>query len=122
MKSTACIDSASNGSSVLAGVSAGIDVERVNELVDVLGGMEELGVASDVALLEEQGNKLSTQIDALEESIHHHAGGPLNINSPPQLREVLYEKLGFRHDADIMTRYGARYQRCDVAMRYFGLP
>ena len=34
----------------------------------------------------------------------------------------LYEKLGFRHDADIMTRYGARYQRCDVAMRYFGLP
>lgn len=31
----------------------------------------------------------------------------------------LYEKLGFRHDADIMARYGARYERCDVAMRYF---
>ncbi|MFC0679562.1 GNAT family N-acetyltransferase [Lysobacter korlensis] len=30
----------------------------------------------------------------------------------------LYEKLGFRHDADIMARYGARYERCDVAMRY----
>jgi GNAT superfamily N-acetyltransferase len=30
----------------------------------------------------------------------------------------LYEKLGFRHDAEIMARYGARYQRCDVAMRY----
>jgi GNAT superfamily N-acetyltransferase len=30
----------------------------------------------------------------------------------------LYEKLGFRHDADIMARYGARYARCDVAMRY----
>lgn len=30
----------------------------------------------------------------------------------------LYEKLGFRHDADIMARYGARYDRCDVAMRY----
>ena len=29
----------------------------------------------------------------------------------------LYEKLGFRHDADIMARYGARYERCDVAMR-----
>jgi len=32
----------------------------------------------------------------------------------------LYEKLGFRHDAEIMVRYGARYRRCDVAMRYYG--
>lgn len=30
----------------------------------------------------------------------------------------LYEKLGFQHDAEIMARYGARYARCDVAMRY----
>jgi len=30
----------------------------------------------------------------------------------------LYEKLGFRHDARIMADYGARYARCDVAMRY----
>ena len=32
----------------------------------------------------------------------------------------LYEKLGFRHDAGIRAQYGARYQRCDVAMRYGG--
>lgn len=32
----------------------------------------------------------------------------------------LYEKLGFRHDARIMADYGARYARCDVAMRYVG--
>lgn len=32
----------------------------------------------------------------------------------------LYEKLGFLHDAEIMARYGARYARCDVAMRYVG--
>jgi GNAT superfamily N-acetyltransferase/DNA-binding MarR family transcriptional regulator len=30
----------------------------------------------------------------------------------------LYEKAGFQHDADIMARYGARYARCNVAMRY----
>ena len=30
----------------------------------------------------------------------------------------LYEKLGFHHDAEIMDQYGARYARCDVAMRY----
>jgi GNAT superfamily N-acetyltransferase len=32
----------------------------------------------------------------------------------------LYEKLGFQHDAGIMAAYGARYQRCNVAMRYTG--
>lgn len=32
----------------------------------------------------------------------------------------LYEKLGFEHDAEIMAEYGARYSRCDVAMRYRG--
>ncbi len=30
----------------------------------------------------------------------------------------LYEKLGFVHDDEIMRVYGARYERCDVAMRY----
>jgi ribosomal protein S18 acetylase RimI-like enzyme len=30
----------------------------------------------------------------------------------------LYEKLGFVHDAGIMAEYGARYDRCDVAMRF----
>jgi ribosomal protein S18 acetylase RimI-like enzyme len=32
----------------------------------------------------------------------------------------LYEKVGFEHDADIMSRYGKQYQRADVAMRYRG--
>ncbi len=32
----------------------------------------------------------------------------------------LYEKLGFVHDAEIMARYGAAYERCDVAMVYRG--
>lgn len=32
----------------------------------------------------------------------------------------LYEKLGFAHDAEVMARYAARYERCDVAMRYRG--
>lgn len=32
----------------------------------------------------------------------------------------LYEKLGFVHDAGIMAEYGARYERCDVAMLHKG--
>jgi DNA-binding MarR family transcriptional regulator/N-acetylglutamate synthase-like GNAT family acetyltransferase len=30
----------------------------------------------------------------------------------------LYEKLGFEHDPEIMAQFGARYCRCNVAMRY----
>jgi DNA-binding MarR family transcriptional regulator len=30
----------------------------------------------------------------------------------------LYEKVGFRHDTEIMDRFGRRYARCNVAMRY----
>lgn len=30
----------------------------------------------------------------------------------------LYEKAGFRHDAEIMAEFGARYERCNVAMLY----
>ena len=30
----------------------------------------------------------------------------------------LYEKLGFRHDAEMLAEYSARYERCNVAMRY----
>lgn len=30
----------------------------------------------------------------------------------------LYEKHGFRHDPEIVAKYAARYDRCDVAMRY----
>lgn len=33
----------------------------------------------------------------------------------------LYEKLGFEHDAEIMSTYGSRYERCNVAMAYRGL-
>jgi ribosomal protein S18 acetylase RimI-like enzyme len=32
----------------------------------------------------------------------------------------LYEKLGFTHDPQVMAAHGARYERCDVAMRYRG--
>jgi DNA-binding MarR family transcriptional regulator/ribosomal protein S18 acetylase RimI-like enzyme len=46
----------------------------------------------------------------------------LLTNSKCQSAIHLYEKLGFVHDAGIMAKYGARYKRCDVAMRFTGWP
>jgi DNA-binding MarR family transcriptional regulator/predicted GNAT family N-acyltransferase len=42
----------------------------------------------------------------------------LLTNSKCESAIHLYEKLGFDHDADVMAKHGARYKRCDVAMRY----
>lgn len=39
-------------------------------------------------------------------------------NKKSQAAIHLYEKLGFVHDEGIMQAYGARYERCDVAMLY----
>lgn len=44
----------------------------------------------------------------------------LLTNSKCESAIHLYEKLGFAHDAEIMAKYGARYKRCDVAMRFMG--
>ncbi|MFP5502318.1 MAG: DNA polymerase I, partial [Candidatus Sericytochromatia bacterium] len=62
-------------------------------LVGVLSAMEQHGVKLDVGHLERFGVQLGEQIQALEKTIHAHAGGEFNINSPKQLGVVLFEKL-----------------------------
>lgn len=46
----------------------------------------------------------------------------LLTNSRCEAAIHLYEKLGFQHDREIMAKYAARYERCDVAMRYAPKP
>lgn len=67
------------------------DVEM--PLVGVLARMEARGVRIDREYLEELGNDLRKQLADLEVSIHEEAGGPFNINSTLQLREVLFDQL-----------------------------
>ncbi|EQB16027.1 hypothetical protein RLDS_09295 [Sphingobium lactosutens DS20] len=57
---------------------------------------------------------------ALIERAQSMKGDPLYLltNARCSAAVHLYEKLGFRHDAEIMARYGSRYERCNVAMRY----
>ncbi|MDJ0663612.1 MAG: DNA polymerase I [Acidimicrobiia bacterium] len=62
-------------------------------LVAILARMEATGVGVDRGFLEEFGADLRQRLGALEQSIHDAAGGPFNVNSTLQLREVLYERL-----------------------------
>ncbi len=62
-------------------------------LSSVLAGMQAAGVALDVAYLEEMAEGVRDRMAALREDIYRHAGEEFNLNSPPQLRTILYEKL-----------------------------
>ena len=63
-------------------------------LVDVLTRMEWQGIRIDADFLGQLSTELSGKLAALEVEIHQLAGGPFNINSPKQLGEILFEKLG----------------------------
>jgi DNA polymerase-1 len=63
-------------------------------LAGVLARMQARGVALDVEYLEEMSASVSGRMDSLQREIYAHAGEEFNLNSPPQLRSILYEKLG----------------------------
>ena len=62
-------------------------------LVPVLVEMEATGVLIDRALLGEIGRSFAKELAALELEIYRAAGAEFNINSTPQLRTVLFDKL-----------------------------
>ena len=55
--------------------------------------METAGFLVDAGALRSFGETLTGAIEALEQKIYSYAG-PFNINSPKQLGEVLFERLG----------------------------
>jgi DNA polymerase-1 len=65
-------------------------------LVGVLADMEQAGVKVDTGLLRGMSRDMEAQLAALTREIHHLAKGEFNINSPSQLREVLFDRLGLQ--------------------------
>lgn len=63
-------------------------------LARVLGNMELLGFLADCEGLKEQSEYLQESIDIIAKDIYAAAGCEFNLNSPKQLGEVLFEKLG----------------------------
>jgi DNA polymerase-1 len=62
-------------------------------LSSVLARMQAAGIALDVAYLEEMAEGIRDKMATLKADIYRHAGEEFNLNSPPQLRAILYEKL-----------------------------
>jgi DNA polymerase-1 len=63
-------------------------------LTRVLGIMEADGVRVDPEMLGELSVEFDRELEDLQSRIDELAGGPTNPNSPKQLREVLFERLG----------------------------
>lgn len=63
-------------------------------LTEVLAYMQAIGFRIDKKRLVDYGEELAARIAWLENAIYEAAGEQFNINSPKQLGEVLFEKLG----------------------------
>jgi DNA polymerase I len=63
-------------------------------LVQVLLDMEKAGVRIDSALLNTMAGKLSSEMQRVGEEIFAQSGHRFNINSPKQLGDVLFNKMG----------------------------
>jgi DNA polymerase-1 len=63
-------------------------------LSPVLYRMERTGVLVDRALLRAQSSELAVRMAQLQTLAHSAAGGTFNVDSPKQLQEILFGKLG----------------------------
>jgi DNA polymerase-1 len=91
-------------------------------LATVLAGMEEVGIAIDLAALQAIGREFGTQLKRLEGECFTLAGREFNLNSPNQLREILFNELklptkglkktksGYSTDVDVLTKLAASHE------------
>lgn len=74
-------------------------------LVYVLKSMENNGIRVNKEALKQYGNELSEKIEIFENRIYEQAGEKFNINSPKQLGEILFEKMGLPSGKKTKTGY-----------------
>lgn len=65
-------------------------------LLRILAKMERRGIYIETAFLKELSIETAKEISSLAEMIYQMAGEPFNLNSPKQLSQILFEKLGIK--------------------------
>jgi DNA polymerase-1 len=96
-------------------------------LSQVLADMEHIGVSIDTAYLKELTESMNKSLSALETKIYDLAGGAFNINSPKQVGETLFEKLGIKHrkrggkystSAEVLEELAPEHEIADLILQY----
>jgi DNA polymerase-1 len=107
------------------------DVEM--PLVGVLAQMERHGVFVDTTSLQALSAEYATRLRELVAEIYDLAGGEFNIQSPPQLRAVLFDRLrlpargvrrgktGLSTDVDVLTRLAGEHPLPGKILEYRAL-
>ena len=110
-------DETASAAAALAGVCAAlqraIDENGQHELLEtielplalVLGEMEESGFLVDRAAIGAYGEQLAAEAERLRQEIFEDVGYAFNVNSPAQLGEALFVKLGLPHGKKTKTGY-----------------
>ena len=97
-------------------------------LSDVLCEMETEGFRLDTAGLASYGSKLLEEAEDVKDAVYAAAGGEFNLNSPKQLGEVLFVRLGlpsgkknsngFSTNAEILEKLAPAYPVVSDILRY----
>ena len=97
-------------------------------LVPVLARMEHVGVGVDRAELQALNDRFTAEVKDLAARIQDDAGEPFNVNSTPQLRTILFDKLGliptkktktgFSTDAASLEKLQGQHPIIDHLLRY----
>ena len=104
-----------------------MELTKLNEevevpLIEVLADLEFIGMRIDPDRLAELSARYGERLTQLEQEIEEIAGHPLNIGSPKQLAQVLFQELGLpvvkktktgpSTDADVLEQLAAVRTRC----------
>jgi DNA polymerase-1 len=101
-------------------------------LSEVLADMELEGVKIDVPMLEAYGKELTDDIVGIESKIYEAAGAQFNINSPAQLGDILFNKLGiptgkktstgkFSTNEEVLSNLASEHEAPRLVLEYRGL-
>ena len=108
---------------------------KLNECIDlfnniemplsyVLADMELTGMKVDRKVLDEMKDEIDIKLELLKKDIFNMAGGEFNINSPKQLGDILFDKIGVpankkrTTDKDHLAKYRDRFPIIDKILEY----
>jgi DNA polymerase-1 len=97
-------------------------------LVSVLTAMEYNGVSIDTKLLKKMSGELAATLKTLTDRIYECAGTAFNIDSPKQLAEILFDRLGLESvrigkagrstDADVLGQLSDQHPVIELILQY----
>lgn len=104
--------------------------ELENSVAETIAEMEYNGIKIDLPYLKELSDDLNGKLSDIESDIHNDAGLPFNLNSPKQVGELLFDRMGiepvkktkgktsYSTDAKVLEKLAPEYPIVQKIMDY----